>query len=73
MEKMYNITQKLKVPASTDLWALNSCPLTKKLQSVNLVFSQRLPKSSASRHSGTFKVFVLVCPDIFTESWTTLT
>ncbi len=63
----------LSSPASMDLCALNSCPPTNKLQSVNLEPSHRLPRSSESWHSGTFSMFVFDWPEMFTESWTTLT
>ncbi|KAF3853594.1 hypothetical protein F7725_014282, partial [Dissostichus mawsoni] len=42
-------------------------------QSVKREFSHNPPSSSASRQSGTFTMFIVFCPDMFTESCTTLT
>lgn len=63
----------VNLPARMALWALNSCPLTYRLQSVKRDCSHRFPRSSESWHSGTFSMFMLDWPEMFTESWTTLT
>lgn len=63
----------LFLPARMALWPLNSCPLTYRLQSVKRDCSHRFPRSSDSWHSGTFSMFMLDWPEMFTESWTTLT
>lgn len=65
--------QVLSVPARMALWAWNSWPATHSEQSVKREFSHRPPSSSASRQSGTFTIFMVFCPDMLTESCTTLT
>lgn len=40
---------------------------------MNREFSHRPPSSSASRHSGTFTMFIVFWPEMLTESCTTLT
>lgn len=61
------------LPAKMALCAWNSWPATHSEQSVNRECSHNPPSSSASRQSGTFTMFIVFWPEIFTESWTTLT
>lgn len=63
----------MSLPARMALCAWNSWPATHREQSVKREFSQRPPSSSASRQSGTFTIFIVFCPDMLTESCTTLT
>lgn len=63
----------LNLPAKIALWAWNSRPPTDSVTSLNFSLSNRLPKSSDSLHSGTLNWIMLLCPDIFTLSATTLT
>jgi hypothetical protein len=60
-------------PANMALWAKNSRPLTRSMTSLNADLSNKLPKSSLNRHSGTFTGEQFDCPDILTVSPTTLT
>lgn len=60
-------------PARIALCAWNSRPPTESVTSLNFSLSNRLPKSSDSLHSGTLNCIMLLCPDIFTLSATTLT
>lgn len=60
-------------PARMALCAWNSRPPTESVTSLNFSLSNRLPKSSESLHSGTLNWIMLLCPDIFTLSATTLT
>lgn len=61
------------LPARIALCAWNSRPPTDSVTSLNFSLSNRLPKSSESLHSGTLNWMMLLCPDIFTLSATTLT
>lgn len=61
------------LPANMALWAWNSRPPTDNVTSLNRSLSNKLPKSSDNRHSGTLNWTILLCPDILTLSATTLT
>lgn len=77
--RFFFVSPKLKLPmnkyqpAKIALWAWNSWPATHRQQSVNREFSHSPPSSSASRHSGTFTIFIVFWPEMLTESCTTLT
>ena len=60
-------------PATIALCALNSVPPTEKTQSVKSESLSRFSKSVARRHSGTLSCIIFDWPEIFTDSWTTLT
>lgn len=64
---------KVVLPARMALCAWNSCPATHREQSVKRECSHSPPSSSASLQSGTFTMFIVFCPEMFTESCTTLT
>lgn len=61
------------LPARIALCAWNSLPQTVSVTSLNFWFSNSSPRSSGSRHSGTLNCIVLLCPEMFTLSATTLT
>lgn len=61
------------LPARMALCAWNSWPATQSEQSVKRECSHKPPSSSASLQSGTFTMFIVFCPEMFTESCTTLT
>lgn len=51
----------------------NSRPQTDKVTSLNFWLSNKEPKSSERRHSGTLNCTALLCPEMLMESATTLT
>lgn len=67
------MNENISSPAKMALCAWNFWPATHREQSVNLEFSHKSPSSSASLQSGTFTMFIVFWPEMFTESCTTLT